>query len=53
MSDFQTIRYEVAGGQATITLARPDKRNALTAAMFEELGRAAEPGRPIGRGTVG
>jgi 2-(1,2-epoxy-1,2-dihydrophenyl)acetyl-CoA isomerase len=45
MADFDTIRYEVAGAQATITLARPDKRNALNKKMFEELGGAAELAR--------
>jgi 2-(1,2-epoxy-1,2-dihydrophenyl)acetyl-CoA isomerase len=44
MSD--TIRYDVAGGVATITLARPDALNALTVemklALLDALGRAAE-----------
>jgi 2-(1,2-epoxy-1,2-dihydrophenyl)acetyl-CoA isomerase len=37
---FTTIRYAVADGVATITLARPDKLNAITAAMHADL-RAA------------
>jgi enoyl-CoA hydratase/carnithine racemase len=42
MSDFDTIRYEVNDGVASITLARPDKRNALSLDTFRELGDAAE-----------
>jgi enoyl-CoA hydratase/carnithine racemase len=42
MADFETIRYGVHDGVATITLARPDKRNAVSAQMFNELGDAAE-----------
>jgi enoyl-CoA hydratase/carnithine racemase len=34
---YQTIRYEVAQGIATITLSRPDKLNAFTAEMMDEL----------------
>jgi 2-(1,2-epoxy-1,2-dihydrophenyl)acetyl-CoA isomerase len=37
---FTTIRYAAADGVATITLARPDKLNAITAAMHADL-RAA------------
>jgi enoyl-CoA hydratase/carnithine racemase len=37
----ETIRYEVEGGLATIALDRPDKRNAMNATMFAELGDAA------------
>lgn len=39
---FETIRYDISDGLATITLARPDKRNAMNAAMFRELGDAAD-----------
>lgn len=35
------VRYEVAEGIATITLHRPDRRNAFTGAMADELVRAA------------
>jgi enoyl-CoA hydratase len=42
LSDFETIRYVVRDGLATITLARPDKRNAVNQAMFTELGDATE-----------
>jgi len=38
----RTIRYGSADGVARITLARPDKRNAMSAQMFAELGDAAE-----------
>jgi enoyl-CoA hydratase/carnithine racemase len=42
MGDLETIRYGVHDGVATIELARPDKRNAINAQMFAELGDAAE-----------
>src|ERR687887_798979 len=42
MGDFETIRYAVDHGVATITLARPDKRNAVNQTMFNELGDAME-----------
>ena len=42
MADFETLRYGVHDGLATITLSRPDKRNAMSAQMFTELGDAAE-----------
>jgi enoyl-CoA hydratase/carnithine racemase len=42
MADLETIRYGVHDGVATIELARPDKRNAITAQMFTELGDTAE-----------
>ena len=34
---YQTIRYEVGGGVATITLSRPEKLNAFTPGMMSEL----------------
>jgi enoyl-CoA hydratase len=42
VSSFETIRYEVEDGLARITLARPEKRNAVSHAMFTELGHATE-----------
>jgi enoyl-CoA hydratase/carnithine racemase len=42
LSEFQTIRYAVDEGLATITLARPDKRNAVNQPMFTELGDSTE-----------
>jgi 2-(1,2-epoxy-1,2-dihydrophenyl)acetyl-CoA isomerase len=42
LAEFETLRYGVHDGVATIELARPDKRNALTAQAFNELGDAAE-----------
>jgi enoyl-CoA hydratase/carnithine racemase len=38
-SQLQTIRYEATDGVATITLDRPDRHNAFTAQMCEELAR--------------
>src|SRR3954454_22055990 len=35
------VRYEVADGVATITLHRPEQRNAFTGTMADELGRTA------------
>jgi enoyl-CoA hydratase/carnithine racemase len=42
VAEFETLRYGVHDGVATIELARPEKRNALTAQAFAELGDAAE-----------
>ena len=35
--EYQYIQYEVDGGKARITLNRPDKRNALSIDLVEEL----------------
>ena len=50
----QRVRVEVREHVATVTLARPEKHNALDAAMFEGIVAAAEqvarePGRACGR----
>ena len=37
---YEQIRYEVEDGRARITLARPDKHNAITSRLLEELERA-------------
>jgi enoyl-CoA hydratase/carnithine racemase len=46
MAEYETIGYRVAEGVATLTLSRPDKRNALNLLTFRELeeagARAAE-----------
>jgi len=41
VGDYETITYELDGNVATITLARPEKRNAVNLTMFQELGVAA------------
>src|SRR5260370_4667025 len=38
--DFSDLTFDVDGGVAVITLSRPERRNAFTAAMGESLGRA-------------
>ena len=38
--DYEQIRYEVEDGRARITLARPDKHNAMTSRLLEELEHA-------------
>ncbi len=40
MSSYETIQYTVDGGVATITLNRPEMRNALTTTMYRELAQA-------------
>ncbi len=42
MPEFETIRYEVRDSVAWITLARPERRNAMNRKMFVELAEAAE-----------
>ena len=42
---YETIRYEVEGGIATVTLDEPDTRNALSAQMIRELLDALESAR--------
>src|SRR5262247_2315297 len=37
---FRLIRYEVEDGVCTVTLDRPDRLNAVTTAMLDELGQA-------------
>ncbi len=37
MTDYQTLLYETAGSQATITLNRPDRLNGITNTMMREL----------------
>src|SRR6185312_4616120 len=39
--ELSEVRYEVADGVATITLNRPEKRNAFTGAMASDLVAAA------------
>jgi enoyl-CoA hydratase/carnithine racemase len=39
VSDYQTIRYQRQGGVGTLTLARPEKRNAQNPLMWQELAR--------------
>lgn len=39
-SDYRDIRYEVEEGRARITLARPEKHNAMTGRLLEELEHA-------------
>jgi enoyl-CoA hydratase len=38
--DYEAIRYEVEDGRARITLARPEKHNAITPRLLEELEHA-------------
>jgi len=40
--EFESITYGIHDGLATIELARPDKLNAMSSQMFNELGEAAE-----------
>src|SRR5664279_5302275 len=45
MSEFKTLRTEVENGVATITLDRPEKRNALSTEVFEEMTAALQAWR--------
>jgi enoyl-CoA hydratase len=45
MTAYQTIRTAVENGVGTITLARPEKRNALSTELFEELTAALQAWR--------
>lgn len=40
--DYETLLYDLAGGIATVTLNRPEKRNAVNGKMFEELAAVFE-----------
>jgi enoyl-CoA hydratase/carnithine racemase len=42
MSDFRTIRIETIGAVARLTLSRPERANALNAAMLGEIGAALD-----------
>ncbi len=52
LMDFETIRYEVAGGLCRLTLDRPDHMNAMTNQMVREAYDALElrGGRPVDPG---
>jgi enoyl-CoA hydratase/carnithine racemase len=54
MADFTTLRYEARDGLAFITLARPEKRNAMNLELFAELAEAADRAGvdPEARGVV-
>jgi enoyl-CoA hydratase/carnithine racemase len=45
MSDYDTVRYAVDGGVATITLDQPDTRNALSDELLDDLIAAFEEAR--------
>ena len=38
MSDYESLLWSIEGQVATITMNRPEKKNAISAVMFEELG---------------
>lgn len=40
MSDYESLLWDVEGGVATITFNRPEKKNAISAVMFDELPQA-------------
>lgn len=43
--EFETLRLEVSGGVATLTLNRPERRNAINAVMAREMMEAMEMAR--------
>jgi enoyl-CoA hydratase/carnithine racemase len=45
MPEFETVRYDVADGVATVTLDQPDTRNALSDALLDDLIAAFEAAR--------
>jgi enoyl-CoA hydratase len=45
MGDYETLRYEVSEGVATVTLDQPETRNALSAELLGELIEAFEAAR--------
>src|SRR3954471_20169331 len=45
MPDFDTVRYAVADGVATLTLDQPDSRNALSDELLDDLIAAFEAAR--------
>lgn len=42
MSDFSSLRFDLSDGVATITLDRPDRMNALSLDLLDEMGRAID-----------
>jgi enoyl-CoA hydratase/carnithine racemase len=42
---YETVRYEVADGVATISMDQPDSRNALSDALLDDLLAAFEEAR--------
>jgi 2-(1,2-epoxy-1,2-dihydrophenyl)acetyl-CoA isomerase len=40
VSDYESLLWDVEGGVATITFNRPEKKNAISAVMFDELPQA-------------
>jgi 2-(1,2-epoxy-1,2-dihydrophenyl)acetyl-CoA isomerase len=42
MSGFETLELTIADGRGTLTLARPDEGNAMTATFFREFGEAVQ-----------
>jgi enoyl-CoA hydratase/carnithine racemase len=40
VTDYESLKWEQDGGVVTVTLNRPEKKNAMSWVMFEEIGRA-------------